>query len=52
MISEKVLRMLLIIILNDTSGEEYGDKDTVDAIMELARNTDFEKQGGRHSSQA
>jgi len=46
MISEKVLRMLLTIILNDTTGEEYGDRDTVDAIIELAKNTNFETKEG------
>jgi len=39
MISEDVLKQILWIILNDTSGEEYFDR--LDAIMELARNTEF-----------
>ncbi len=41
MISEQVLRQLLEIILNDTSGTDYGSDSTIECLMELARNTKF-----------
>ena len=44
MISERVLRGILEIIVNDTSGETF--EDYVDVIMELARNTKFGKERG------